>query len=65
VEPHINLLCTACGDILDLYVGSLIHVRCAMEERGFSVEDFRLEYYGRCASCAGVDGRPAGSQLPA
>jgi Fe2+ or Zn2+ uptake regulation protein len=65
VEPHINLLCTACGGIQDLYVGSRIHVRCAMEERGFSVEDFRLEYYGRCASCAGVDGRPAGSPLSA
>jgi Fe2+ or Zn2+ uptake regulation protein len=51
VEPHINLLCTACGGIQDLYVGSLIHVRCAMEERGFSVEDFRLEYYGRCNAC--------------
>jgi Fe2+ or Zn2+ uptake regulation protein len=61
VKPHINLLCTACGDILDLYVGSMIHVRCAMEKRDFSVEDFRLEYYGRCAACAGVDGKPAGS----
>jgi len=65
VEPHINLLCSACGDIQDLYVGSLIHVNCAMEKRGFSVADFRLEYYGRCASCQGEGVTSPGAPLTA
>ena len=51
VEPHINLICTSCGDIRDFHTGALIHAGCAMEEMNFSVGDFRLEYYGRCTGC--------------
>lgn len=51
VEPHINLICTSCGDIRDFHTGALIHAGCAMDEMNFSVGDFRLEYYGRCIGC--------------
>ncbi|MFC1656956.1 Fur family transcriptional regulator [Candidatus Moduliflexota bacterium] len=51
VEPHINLICTSCGDIRDFHTGALIHAGCAMDEMNFSVRDFRLEYYGRCTDC--------------
>jgi Fe2+ or Zn2+ uptake regulation protein len=51
VEPHINLICTSCGDIRDFHTGALIHAGCAMDEMNFSVGDFRLEYYGRCTGC--------------
>ena len=52
IEPHINLICTSCGDIRDFHTGALIHAKCAMEEMEFSVEDSRLEYYGRCSACS-------------
>ena len=51
LEPHINLVCTTCGTIQDFDVGPDIHVRCAREKAGFRVDDFRLEYYGRCSAC--------------
>ncbi len=52
LKAHINLVCTSCGDIRDLHSTPMIHTRCALEEMNFTVEDFRLEYYGTCASCA-------------
>ena len=52
LQAHINLVCTSCGDIRDLHSTPMIHTRCAMEEMNFTVEDFRLEYYGTCSGCA-------------
>lgn len=58
LEPHINLICSSCGDIEDLQIGPSIHTQCAREKLGFDVRDFRLEYYGLCSGCAGDDGGP-------
>jgi Fur family peroxide stress response transcriptional regulator len=52
LDPHINLICLSCRNIADLDVGPSIHVECARKKLGFSVKDFRLEYYGHCADCA-------------
>ena len=52
LEPHINLICLSCGSITDFDIEPSIHVDCASNRHGFTVQDFRLEYYGRCAECA-------------
>jgi len=54
LEPHVNLICLSCRNITDLDIGPAIHVECARRKLGFAVSDFRLEYYGRCADCAGT-----------
>ncbi len=54
LDPHINLVCTGCGSIEDLPAGDPIHAETARDRLGFQVVDFRLEYYGLCASCAGT-----------
>lgn len=56
LEPHINLVCSGCGSIQDLPADDPIHSECAREACGFHVLDFRLEYYGLCASCSGPSG---------
>lgn len=56
LEPHINLICSSCGGIEDLQIGPSIHTQCARDKVGFHVKDFRLEYYGTCAGCAGGNG---------
>ncbi len=53
LEPHINLICLSCNSIRDLDIGPPIHVECARKQLGFTVKDFRLEYYGHCSECAG------------
>jgi len=53
LEPHINLICLSCNSIRDLDIGPLIHVKCARKQLDFTVQDFRLEYYGHCGECAG------------
>lgn len=55
---HINLVCTSCGEIQDLYSSPMIHVERAMEERDFTVEDFRMEYHGTCRGCASGEVSP-------
>jgi Fe2+ or Zn2+ uptake regulation protein len=51
-DHHHHLACSSCGrveDIGEAYVGPMaarIH-----RERGFRVDDARLDFYGRCAAC--------------
>ena len=52
---HHHLSCTSCGrveEIGEAYVRPIAE-RLA-RERGFSVDDARLDFYGRCARCTGV-----------
>lgn len=53
-EHHHHLLCTSCGrvePIPERYVAGLAgDIR---RDRGFIVEDARLDFYGQCAECRG------------
>jgi Fur family transcriptional regulator, peroxide stress response regulator len=53
VEPHANLICTACGGIVDFEgcedVLGVLRERIATA--GFRLEEQRLDLYGRCSSC--------------
>lgn len=51
-EHHHHLACTTCGrveDIDEAYVRPIAQRLAA--ERGFEIDDARLDFYGRCARC--------------
>ncbi len=57
-EHHHHLACTSCGRVEDVgesIIGPLID-RLG-RDRGFRVDDARLDFYGRCASCQADDER--------
>lgn len=51
VAPHINLICTSCGEIKDLEPVVPVQPEVIKEKIGFEVFDSRIEYYGLCAEC--------------
>ena len=51
IEPHINLICIECGSISDLEEGCPNSPERVLEELGFDVTDYRMEYYGVCSRC--------------
>jgi len=59
LTPHVNLICTVCGKILDFVEGFRVDPEMAKAKLGFEVKDYRMEYYGICAEClAKRDGKP-------
>ena len=68
VEPHANLICTACGRITD-YDGCDDVLRAlrdrAASDAGFELEEHRLDLYGRCALCVVAEGFQAAKSTPA
>jgi Fur family peroxide stress response transcriptional regulator len=51
LTPHVNLICTVCGKILDFVEGFSVNPEMARAKLGFEVKDYRMEYYGTCAEC--------------
>ena len=51
LTPHINLICTVCGDIDDYMVKLPVRSSKLARERGFETSDYYLEYRGICNSC--------------
>jgi len=51
-EEHVNLVCRACGIILDVGVPFSFDPEAVERETGFQVLEKRLEYYGLCRDCA-------------
>ncbi len=51
LTPHVNLICTVCGKILDFEEGFNVNPEMARAKLGFEVKDYRMEYYGTCAEC--------------
>jgi Fur family peroxide stress response transcriptional regulator len=51
LTPHVNLICTVCGKILDFEEGFSAKPEMAKARFGFEVKDYRMEYYGICAEC--------------
>ena len=52
VAPHPHLICTSCGEILDLEIDvpKEIPLR-VMEETGYKIVNHRLDFYGLCQKC--------------
>jgi len=51
LNPHINLICNECGKIEDFDSYSPILSQNVIDQFGFKVQDYRMEYYGLCHSC--------------
>ena len=52
MDPHAHLLCTCCGQVLDLEENLLNDIdRNVLETRGFQVNDRQLLLSGLCADC--------------
>ena len=65
LDPHVNVVCIDCGAIIDVPVHK--HRILQLKERvasisGFEITSQRLDFYGRCPSCAYRidDSRPNG-----
>jgi Fur family ferric uptake transcriptional regulator len=55
-DHHHHLACTGCGrveDIGEAYIDPM--AERIRRERGFQVDDARLDLYGRCATCQAAD----------
>ncbi|MEN2981729.1 MAG: Fur family transcriptional regulator [Thermus sp.] len=58
-EPHVHLVCTACGKVEDLLLKNLPELDlsgaqgAAAEKTGWALEGFRLEFRGKCPTCQG------------
>ncbi len=51
LKPHINLVCTVCGNITDYMLELPVSSQTLKNRYGFIIEDYRMEYRGTCDSC--------------
>ena len=51
LAPHINLVCTACGAIVDVAHQPPLSAREINSRVGFETTEMRIEYHGVCRSC--------------
>jgi Fe2+ or Zn2+ uptake regulation protein len=56
-EHHHHLACTRCGRVEEIGEAFIAPLAARLgRERGFVVDDARLDFYGRCASCMAEEG---------
>ncbi len=49
---HAHLICNVCGEIANVGIPGLAHIKDIVEENtGFVVEDNKLDFYGLCKKC--------------
>lgn len=54
-EHHHHLACTTCGRVSEIDESFVRPVAERVQaETGFQIDDARLDFYGRCAACAGA-----------
>ncbi|KJR99218.1 MAG: Fur family transcriptional regulator [Desulfobulbaceae bacterium BRH_c16a] len=52
--PHPHMICTKCGVIVDPPVDDFEKLKSKMmEETGFTISSFRLDFFGLCPDCRG------------
>ena len=64
LEPHIDLICTQCGSVVDTEIGreSVIQLRKRISSQSsFQVVWQQVGFYGRCTRC--VDSQTQGNSL--
>ncbi len=55
LEPHVNLVCVKCGNVIDATIGQEIVVRLKEQISSlanFTVAGQRVDFHGWCAGCA-------------
>lgn len=50
-RPHLNIVCSTCGDVRDVDVGAVETLIEAADDSAFDVPDQPVELEGVCASC--------------
>lgn len=56
-EHHHHLACTRCGRVEEINESYITPLATRIKrERGFQVDDARLDFYGRCESCLAAEG---------
>jgi Fe2+ or Zn2+ uptake regulation protein len=57
-EHHHHLACTRCGRVEEIGESYVTPLATRMQrEHGFQVDDARLDFYGRCATCVAEEQR--------
>lgn len=51
IAPHANLICSACGAIIDFDQPLPVTADEVMKRTGFEAHEFRVEYRGLCGAC--------------
>ena len=51
LTPHLNLVCTSCGTIVDYEYELPVSPKTIQAQNGFMAQDYRLEYRGLCRRC--------------
>jgi Fur family peroxide stress response transcriptional regulator len=51
LAPHINLVCTNCGNIIDFDYDLPVGPDIIREKEGFVTKEHRMEYRGICKTC--------------
>lgn len=52
--PHPHLICTGCGEILDLELAGLSELpQQVAKDTGYRIASHRLDFFGLCPSCQG------------
>jgi Fur family peroxide stress response transcriptional regulator len=52
LSPHINLICTICGSIIDYKIDMPVAPQEIEKSMGFATTEYRLEYRGICKRCS-------------
>lgn len=52
IAPHGHFVCSCCGSVIDIFDEKLTAINTNLEENGFSVENYSLNFYGKCKNCS-------------
>ena len=57
-EHHDHLICSGCGEVINFTGGNIDALeKRLVSETGFTIEEHRLDLFGRCHECAAVTAR--------
>jgi Fur family transcriptional regulator, ferric uptake regulator len=57
---HHHLACTVCGRVEEIDEGYVLAMAARVaRDKGFEIDDARLDFYGRCSRCRSTEARPA------
>jgi Fur family peroxide stress response transcriptional regulator len=51
LAPHLNLVCTICGSIIDFEYDIPVTPDVVQAKKGFVTKEYRMEYRGICNNC--------------
>lgn len=52
IAPHGHFVCNCCGSVIDVFDEELTAINTNLEENGFSVESYSVNFYGKCKKCS-------------